>query len=397
MFVQPQRVFFKRGCLMLALEDVMPRHRAFVVSDSSIDSTGLIEKLAVELGKRDIEYHVWIVPTGEPTLDQVKKATGLAKDYESDMVIGFGGGSAMNGAKAVYSLLLNPELDLSTLEAKSAPICPTSEKVSSKIPLVCIPTAAGSGSEVVPFAVVRKDDESFPTYLHHDSLMPSMAVEDPAFCTSLPPALRALTSIDILCHGIDSCISSNATEFSLPFSNMAVKNVFMYARKHVEALDPVAEEKISNAAGLAGIAVANALLSTTHAIALALAPIFGVHHGAISAIVLPYVVKMKTIENPAVQKKIDEMAVFCGFKCRGCKSTPNCKCGPARDCGCIVDSLIYEIRTLVKDLGLKDSLSSLIDGKITLDELKKIVFEKSAGWSEEKGLEGIMEVLEKAW
>lgn len=332
-FRSPEKVYFKKGCLGVALKelkDVMNKKRAFIVSDSFLFNNGYTKPVTDLLDTMDIKHHTFFDVAPDPTLACAKLGAEAMKEFNPDVIIALGGGSAMDAGKIMWTLYEHPEVDFQDLAMRFMDIRKrvyNFPKLGGKAYFVAIPTSAGTGSEVTPFAVITDEQTGVKYPLADYELMPKMAVVDVDLMMNMPKGLTAASGIDALTHAVEAYASMLATDYTNGLALQAVKNIFAYLPSAYEngAKDPVAREKMADASTLAGMAFANAFLGICHSMAHKLGAFHHLPHGIANALLITEVMKFNIAEAPVkmgafsqykypeILKRYAEIASFIGI------------------------------------------------------------------------------------
>ena len=305
-FRAPEKVYIKRGCLPVALEElkeVLNKKRAFIVTDSFLFENGYTKGITDKLNEMGIEHTTFSNVAPDPNLSCAKEGAKLMEEFKPDVIIALGGGSAMDAAKIMWVLYEHPEADFMDMAMRFMDIRKrvyTFPKMGEKAYFIAIPTSAGTGSEVTPFAVITDDETGGKYPLADYELMPKMAIVDSDMMMNAPKGLTSASGIDALVHSIEAYVSIMATEFSDSMALESIKLVFEYLpRAYNEgANDPEAREKMANAATLAGMAFANAFLGICHSMGHKLGAFYHLPHGVTVALVLDEVMRYNSAEAP---------------------------------------------------------------------------------------------------
>ncbi len=233
----------------------------------------------------------------DPDVETVERGAGLGKSENVDMVIGLGGGSPLDAAKAIAARLTN-EGPASTFFGVGNIAAPT-------LPLVCIPTTSGTGSEATSVAVLTDSDNRRKMSLVSQHLYPSLSVIDPELTVSMSPALTAATGADALTHAIESYVAAGAWEMTRGWSFRAVSYIASYlTRAARDGTDAEARHHLALASTLAGMAFSHAGLGLAHALAHPLGALFGVPHGTANAVMLPAVMEFNLGAAPEAYREL---------------------------------------------------------------------------------------------
>ena len=305
-FRVPQSLYIKRGCLPVALEDVQKTfgfRRAFIVTDSFLYHNGYTDRITANLTALGVRSTVFFDVEPDPTLACAKAGAAAMTAFEPDAVIAVGGGSAMDAAKIMWVMYEHPAVDFADMAMRFMDIrkriCPF-PKMGEKAPFIAIPTTAGTGSEVTPFAVITDEKSGIKYPLADYALMPHVAVVDPDLMMHQPPALTAASGIDALTHALEAFASMAATDYTDALVIQALKQLFDYLPRCFEngAADPEAREKVANAATMAGMAFANAFLGICHSMAHKLGAFHHLPHGIANALLITHVMRFNIAPAP---------------------------------------------------------------------------------------------------
>ncbi len=304
-FRTPDKIYLKRGCLPLALQELRDLHsskRVFVVTDEFLYKNGLARPLTDRLAELGIEFTVYASVMPDPTLACARDGARQMVAFEPDTIIAFGGGSAMDAAKIMWLLYEHPDTDFSDMAMrfldirKRVFVYPAMGKHAY---FVAIPTSAGTGSEVTPFAVIT-DEDGIKYPLADYSLMPNMAIVDSDLHRSAPRALTAAAGIDALTHALEAYASMLATDYTDALAVQALRIIFSdleRAYKNGEC-DMDAREHLANAATMAGLAFANAFLGICHSMAHKLGAFHHLPHGVANALMIEETMRFNAAEIP---------------------------------------------------------------------------------------------------
>ncbi|MCH5149709.1 MAG: bifunctional acetaldehyde-CoA/alcohol dehydrogenase [Spirochaetales bacterium] len=305
-FRAPEKVYFKKGCLPVALselKDVMGKKKAFIVTDTFLYKNGYLKAIQDKLDEMGIQYTCFYDVKPDPTLASAKEGAAAMKLFEPDVIIAVGGGSAMDAAKIMWVLYEHPEADFFDMAMRFMDIRKriyTFPKMGEKAYFVAIPTSSGTGSEVTPFAVIT-DEESGQKYPLADyELLPKMAIIDADMMMNQPKGLTSASGIDALTHALEAYASIMATEYTDGLALKAMKNIFEYLPAAYEkgAEDPIAREKMATASTMAGMAFANAFLGVCHSMAHKLGAFHHLPHGIANALLITEVMRFNAAEAP---------------------------------------------------------------------------------------------------
>ena len=306
-FRTPEKVYIKRGCLPVALEElknVMNKKRVFIVTDSFLYKNGYTKVITDKLNEMGIEHATFFDVQPDPTLASAKEGAKILTDFNPDCIIAVGGGSAMDAAKIMWVLYEHPEVEFLDMAMRFMDIRKrvyTFPKMGEKAYFIAVPTSAGTGSEVTPFAVITDESTGTKYPLADYQLMPNMAIVDADFHMTAPKGLTAASGIDAVTHALEAYASMMATEYTDGLAIEALKNIFEYLPRAYDngQNDPVAREKMANAATMAGMAFANAFLGVCHSMAHKLGAYHHLPHGVANALMIDYVLEFNAAEVPA--------------------------------------------------------------------------------------------------
>ncbi|MEB3337640.1 MAG: bifunctional acetaldehyde-CoA/alcohol dehydrogenase [Leptolyngbyaceae bacterium] len=305
-FRVPPKVYFKYGCLPIALRDLEGKKRAFIVTDKALFDLGIVDKITNVLEDMEVRYDIFHEVEPDPTLSNVCRGLERMKSYQPDVIIALGGGSPMDAAKVMWLMYEQPEIEFEGLAMRFMDIRKRVYDLPSlgeRAILVAIPTTSGTGSEVTPFAVVTDDRVGIKYPLADYALTPSMAIVDPELVLTMPKRLTAYGGIDALTHALESYVSVFATEFTNGLALEAIALLFQYLPRSYQkgASDPEAREKVHYAATIAGMAFANAFLGICHSMAHKLGSTFHVPHGLANALLISQVIRYNATDVPFKQ------------------------------------------------------------------------------------------------
>ena len=305
-FRTPEKVYIKRGCLPVALEElknVMGKKRVFIVTDTFLYENGYTKVITDKLDEMGIVHETFFDVAPDPTLACAKEGAQLIDAFKPDCIIAVGGGSAMDAAKIMWVMYEHPEIDFLDMAMRFMDIRKrvyTFPKMGEKAYFIAVPTSAGTGSEVTPFAVITDETTGQKYPLADYELLPKMAIVDANMMMNAPKGLTSASGIDALVHSIEAYASMMATEFTDGLALEAIKIIFEYLPRAYEngANDPKAREKMANAATMAGMAFANAFLGICHSMGHKLGAYHHLPHGITVALVLDNVMRFNSAEVP---------------------------------------------------------------------------------------------------
>ena len=360
-FRAPQKVYFKRGCMPVALSelrDVMGKKRAFVVTDTFLYQNGYTRPVTDKLDELGIVYTVFSDVQPDPTLANAQAGARAMAAFRPDVIIALGGGSAMDAGKIMWVLYEHPEADFQDLAMRFADIRKrvyTFPRMGEKAYFVAIPTSSGTGSEVTPFAVITDQETGVKYPLADYELLPNMAIVDVDNMMSQPRGLTSASGVDVLTHALEAYASVMATDYTDGLALKAMKNVFDYLpAAYADGTDLAARQKMADASCMAGMAFANAFLGVCHSMAHKLGAFHHLPHGVANALMISLVVAYNSAERPAkmgtfsqyqyphTMARYAECARFCGIS--------------AETDGEAVKKLIEKIEELKRAVGIKPTI-----------------------------------------
>ena len=302
----PEKVYFKPGCLHEALTELgteYHRKRVFIVTDSFLYQSGFTKRITKILDEQGIEHMTFFQVAPDPTLACAKLGASQMADFKPDAIIAIGGGSPMDAAKIMWVLYEHPEIDFRDMALDFMDIRKRVYKfphMGSKAMLVAIPTTAGTGSEVTPFAIITDQDDGTKYPVTDYELLPDMAIIDSDLMLNIPRGLTKASGIDALVHSIEAIASIMSSPYTDAMANEAIKLIFKYLPRAYKngASDPEAREGMANAATIAGISFANAFLGICHSMGHKLGSYHHIPHGIAVSLVLENVMKFNACEAP---------------------------------------------------------------------------------------------------
>ena len=384
-FRTPDKVYFKRGCTPIALAELgceLDKKRAFIVTDNFLYKNGYVKNIEKELDGMSITHTCFYEVEPDPTLACAKAGAAAMAAFEPDVIIAVGGGSAMDAAKIMWVLYEHPEIDFRRMAMNFMDIRKRVYKfpeMGQKAYFIAVPTSSGTGSEVTPFAVITDESTGIKYPLADYELMPDMAIVDADNAMSQPPALTSASGIDVMTHALEAYVSILATDYTDGPALKAIKSVFKYLPSAYEngANDPIAREKMADAACLAGMAFANAFLGINHSMAHKLGAFHHLPHGVANALLLTRVIrfnatevptKMGTFsqyEYPQARERYVEVANFVGITGKDDEDT--------------LEKFIKALDELIATIGIKKSIKEYgikeEDFMKTLDEMSERAFD----------------------
>ncbi len=305
-FRAPEKVYIKKGCLPVALDElgkVLHKKRAFIVTDSFLFKNGYTKAITDKLDALGIVHSTFFEVAPDPSLGSAKKGTEAMTAFAPDVIIAVGGGSAMDAAKIMWVMYEHPDVNFLDMAMRFSDIRKriyTFPKMGEKAYFIAIPTSAGTGSEVTPFAVITDESTGVKYPLADYELMPDMAIVDPDMMKSAPKSLTSASGIDVATHALEAYASMMATDYTDGLALRSLKMVFENLPRTYQngANDPDAWEKMANAATMAGMAFANAFLGVCHSMAHKLGAFHHIPHGVANALMLEQVLRFNSAEVP---------------------------------------------------------------------------------------------------
>lgn len=308
-FRAPEKVYIKKGCLPVALDElgtVMNKKKAFIVTDSFLYSNGYTKPIEEKLDEMGITHTTFSNVAPDPTLACAKAGAALMDTFKPDVIIAVGGGSAMDAGKIMWVLYEHPEADFMDMAMRFMDIRKrvyTFPKMGEKAYFIAVPTSAGTGSEVTPFAVITDEKSGVKYPLADYELMPKMAIVDADMMMNAPKGLTSASGIDAVSHNLEAIASIMATDYTDGLAFRSLKMVFDYLPRAYDSAvtgipDAEAREKMANAATMAGMAFANAFLGVMHSMAHKLGAFHHIPHGVANALMMDEVLRFNAAEVP---------------------------------------------------------------------------------------------------
>ena len=378
-FRAPQKVYIKKGCLPVALDElknVMGKKRAFIVTDSFLYKNGYTKPITDKRDEMGIVHATFFDVAPDPTLACAKEGTAQLRALAPDAIIALGGGSAMDAAKIMWVMYEHPEVDFMDMAMRFMDIRKrvyTFPKMGEKAYFIAIPTSAGTGSEVTPFAVITDERNGIKYPLADYELLPNMAIIDTDFHMSAPRGLTAASGIDAVTHALEAYASIMATDYTDGLAIKALQTIFKYLPRAYEngQNDVEAREKMANAATMAGMAFANAFLGVCHSMAHKLGAYHHIAHGVANALMIEEVLRFNASEAPA------KMGTFPQYDrphtlSRYAEIADALGLG-GRDDREKLDNLIKAVHELKVRVGIKPTIRDYgVDEKVFLDQLDEM-------------------------
>lgn len=378
----PPSIYFRRGSLPFALEDLKDKKRCLIVTDRFLFENGNVNDTIRILKDLGLEVEVFFEVNADPTLAVVRKATALANAFQPDLILAVGGGSPMDAAKIMWVMYEHPDVEFTDLALRFMDIrkriyrFPT---LGKKAMFVAVPTTSGTGSEVTPFAVVTDEQTGIKYPIADYQLTPHMAIVDANLVMNMPKSLTAHGGIDAVTHALEAYVSVMANEYSDGQALQALKLLKAYLPSAYKngAKDPKAREQVHNAATLAGIAFANAFLGVCHSMAHKIGAEFHLPHGLSNALLISNVVRYNAVDNPSKQ------AAFSQYDrpkalCRYAEIAQHLGLGGKTD-AVSVENLVQWLEQLKKDLDIPASIQAAgvgeADFMTKVDKLAEMAFD----------------------
>ena len=379
-FRAPEKVYIKRGCLPVALDElknVMGKRKAFIVTDSFLYNNGYTKPITDKLDEMGIQHTCFFDVAPDPTLASAKAGAEQMRSFAPDCIIALGGGSAMDAAKIMWVLYEHPEADFMDMAMRFADIRKriyTFPKMGEKAYFIAIPTSAGTGSEVTPFAVITDETTGVKYPLADYELLPNMAIIDTDFHMSAPKGLTAASGIDAVTHALEAYASIMATDYTDGLAKQSLQTIFKYLPRAYEngQSDIEAREKMANAATMAGMAFANAFLGVCHSMAHKLGAFHHLPHGVANALMIEEVLRFNAAEVPAKMGTFSQYA-YPHTLSRYAEVADALSLGGKTDTEKL-ENLIKAINELKAKVGIKETIKDYgIDEKDFLDRLDEMV------------------------
>ena len=379
-FRAPEKVYFKKGCMPVALDElgtIMHKKKAFIVTDSFLYKNGYVTPIEEKLDQMGIQHTCFYEVAPDPTLACANQGAAAMRAFEPDVIIALGGGSAMDAGKVMWVLYEHPEVNFADMAMDFMDIRKrvyTFPEMGKKAYFVAVPTSSGTGSEVTPFAIITDETSGVKYPLADYQLLPNMAIVDADNMMNQPKGLTSASGVDVLTHALEAYVSVMASDYTDGLALQAMKSVLTYLPSAYEngAKDPIARQKMADAACMAGMAFANAFLGLNHSMAHKLGAYHHLPHGVANALILTDVMRYNASETPTKMgtfpqyayphtlARYAECARYCGIVGKNDQDT--------------FEKFLAAIEDLKEKVGIKKSIREYgIDEKTFLDTLDEMV------------------------
>jgi alcohol dehydrogenase class IV len=348
-FISP-RIVFGEGALDVL--DELQGQRALIITDKTMVQVGLVDKVKRHFNKTGIEVHVFDEVEPDPSVQTAQRGAAMAQNVKPDWIIGLGGGSPIDAAKAVWVLYERPDIE-------PAAIAPVGDLgLRKKARLITIPTTSGTGAEVTWAIVLTDTEEKRKMGLGHPENIADIAIVDPEMAAGMPARLTADTGLDVLVHAVEGYTCSWHTDLTDGLCLQAARLVFKYLPRAVnDGQDMEARERMHNAATCGGLGFGNAMASMAHAMGHSLGGAFHVPHGRAVALFLPYTIEFFA---PQAPERFTEMAAYVGYPNAGGENAAK--------------EFAHRIRELCRKVGNPTSVAEAgIERKAYEEQLDKLV------------------------
>lgn len=375
----PSKIYHKKGCLPVALDElktVLGKKKVFIVTDEFLYKNGYTKTITDKLDSMGITHTTFFNVAPDPTLACAKEGTAAINAFGPDCIIAVGGGSAMDAAKIMWVMYEHPEVDFMDMAMRFMDIRKrvyTFPKMGEKAYFIAVPTSAGTGSEVTPFAVITDEQSGIKYPLADYELLPNMAIIDADLMMNMPKGLTSASGIDAMTHALEAYAAMLATPYTDGQALVALKLIFKYLPRAYEngSNDAEAREQMANASTMAGIAFANAFLGVCHSMAHKLGAFHHLPHGIANALLINEVIKFNAAEVPTkmgtfpqyayphMLRRYAEVSEFLGFEGKNDKEK--------------VENLLKEIDKLKAKVGIKKTIKDYgVDEKVFLERLDEM-------------------------
>ena len=297
-FKIPPKTYFEPNAIRY-LRDMVDVNRVVFVCDKVILDLGIIDKAIAQLQQRlnKVEWRIIDYVESEPSIETVERGAAMMRDeFQPDTIIAIGGGSPMDAAKIMWLLYEHPEIEFRDIREKFFDIRKRAfrlPELGKKAKLVCVPTTSGTGSEVTPYAVITDTKTGIKYPITDYSLTPSVAVVDPVLARTQPRRVASDSGFYAITHAMEAYVSAYANDFTDGLALHSVKLLWENLASSVNEgqANPQAQEKVHNAATMAGMAFGSAFLGMCHSMAHTIGALCHVAHGRCNSILLPYVIR----------------------------------------------------------------------------------------------------------
>ena len=383
-FRVPEKIYFKFGSLGVALRELsdMGKKRAFIVTDKVLYDLGYTEEITKVIEEAKIDFKIFFDVEPDPTLATAKKGADEMENFKPDVIIALGGGSPMDAAKIMWVMYEHPEVKFEDLAMRFMDIRKRVYKfpeMGEKAYFIAVPTSAGTGSEVTPFAVITDEKTGVKYPLADYELTPDMAIVDAELMMKMPKGLTAASGIDALTHAIEAYVSVLASEYTNGLALESIRLIFKYLplAYNEGSTNVKAREKMAHAAAMAGMAFANSFLGVCHSMAHKLGSMHHVPHGIANALLINETIKFNAVDNPRKQAAFPQYK-YPNAKWRYAVISDYLKLGGNTDEEKI-DRLIQKIDELKSKVGMPKSIAEFGVSKekfySTLDEMVEQAFD----------------------
>ena len=344
------KIVFGEGALA-HLREIEGR-RAFIVSDENLSQLGFVEMVQGQLSKAGMESEVFLEVEPDPSLQTVKRGAAAMSDFRPDWVVGLGGGSCLDAAKAMWVLYERPDLQPEAINPVET------LGLRQKARLITIPTTAGTGAEVTWMIVLTDTADERKLGLGSRENLADVAIVDPSLSSGMPPHLTADTGLDALTHAIEGYVSAWGNDFSDGLCLKAVDLILRHLPPAYEnGTNSEARERMANAATLAGLGFGNSMAGLAHSMAHALGGVFHTPHGRAVGLFLPYTIEYAARESAG---RYSEISRYLGF--------------PVESESAGADGLVDVVRDLLRRVGQPVSLNEAgIERDAITDRMEKLV------------------------
>ena len=379
-FRAPEKVYIKKGCLPVALDEiknVLNKKKVFIVTDSFLYNNGYTKAITDKLDEMGIKHTTFYDVAPDPSLASARAGAKAMAAFEPDCILALGGGSAMDAGKIMWVLYEHPETDFMDMAMRFMDIRKRVygfPKMGEKAYFIAVPTSAGTGSEVTPFAVITDESSGIKYPLADYELMPDMAIIDADLMMNMPKGLTSASGIDVMTHAIEAYASIMATDYTDSLALKAIESTFKYLPRAYDngPVDPEAREKMANASTMAGMAFANAFLGVCHSMAHKLGAFHHLPHGVANALLLTEVMRFNAVEAPPKMGTFSQYAYPKTLN-RYAQIADYLKLGGKTDAEKL-DLLIAKLEELKEKIGIKKTIKEYgVDEKKFLDTLDAMV------------------------